>query len=171
MTVGCHGRPPGRPAKNDQKPWKTKVHETGPGKSSWYKTRMDRNLSPPGNCSDHQIKSLFFFVFLYFRTKILPNFSKKVEKSYHLRVDQSIPWFTTQSHSIEMTDWLRHSKNPTKYYGRITKTLQALEEMWNSGSSFLKHQNWSIWGKIRLEEQNTPIAVLKLRGIFDFSTS
>ena len=25
--------------------------------------------------------------------------------------------------------------------------VHALEDMWNSGSSFLKHQNWSIWWK------------------------
>ena len=46
-----------------------------------------------------------------------------------------------------MTDWLRHSKKPTKYYGRLTKTLQALEDMWNSGPSLLEHQNWSTWWK------------------------
>ena len=55
--------------------------------------------------------------------------TKKFEKSYYLRVDQSIPWFTTQSHSIEMTDWLRYSKKPSKYYGRLTKMLHALEDM------------------------------------------
>ena len=42
---------------------------------------MDRNLFSLGNYSDHQIKSLFFNI-LYSRTKILPNFSNKVEKSH-----------------------------------------------------------------------------------------
>ena len=46
-----------------------------------------------------------------------------------------------------MTNWLHHSKKPTKYYGRLTKTLQALEDMWNSGPSLLEHQNWSTWWK------------------------
>ena len=46
-----------------------------------------------------------------------------------------------------MTDWLRHSIKPTKYYGRHIKMLQALKDMRNSGSSFLEHQNWSIWWK------------------------
>ena len=55
--------------------------------------------------------------------------TKKIEKSYYLGVDQSIPWFTTQSRNIEMTNWLRHSKKPIRYYGRLTKMLQALEDM------------------------------------------
>ena len=71
----------------------------------------------PSCCFSHE-----FFI-------VSEEITKKVEKNYYLRVDQSIPWFTTQSHSIELTDWLRHSKKLTKYYGRITKTLQALEDM------------------------------------------
>ena len=37
---------------------KTKIHERGPGKSSWSKTQMDRNLFSPGICSDHQFESI-----------------------------------------------------------------------------------------------------------------
>ena len=71
----------------------------------------------PSCCFSHE-----FFI-------VCEEITKKVGKNYHLRVDQSIPWFTTLRHSIEMTDWLRHSKRPTKYYGRLTKMLQALKDM------------------------------------------
>ena len=45
--------------KSDQKPSKTKIHERGPGKSSRYKTQMDRNLFSPGSCSDHQFEPIY----------------------------------------------------------------------------------------------------------------
>ena len=41
---------------------------------------MDRNLFSPGNCSDHQIKSLFL-LFCILGPECLPNISKKAEKS------------------------------------------------------------------------------------------
>ena len=48
-------------AANNKKQQKTKIHERGPGKSSRYKTRMDRNLFSPGSCSDHQFEPIYIY--------------------------------------------------------------------------------------------------------------